>query len=633
MMNNKKGLIVTLLSVAFACAYGLTHAAAPVIDDPGDLIVGDLEQGAGNNLFAFPDAFSLDGIVVDDTTADSAILWSYSGAGKYRVNGVLGLSGPDNPTTPPGAKELRSNDADLGHLKSGGAPQDATGETVTVRNNDLSPLPGLGPYGEPATTGLLDPAETQAVTLFASDGSTNSFQTIVVYTANETSDSLSKGLIPIFDFDYENNPGLRTGWLSRIDGGLSAGTTGTGSGFCMWVPLVNVSTAAVYWFSPNNPSTPNVPGYITLVDNAVYRLRTYMWTDTTANGAIPFWTFGYNNNMYMPTLTSNVYGGDLYVLDVAGGANGIGRTQGRTIFDFWEIPNAALTQQWRGTLPGGNPDNARSVVNNANVDNRNDTNISVRILDGNSAISSDGDTGTICLKRVVASRIDFSKLSATLLDGPPINTATHGVLPDTEPGTPGNGTMVISNGTDAVTGIVGFATANVGPSYETNINGGRKRFLRYNPAGTSINLRQFPMVNSWRSDELLLVKSKIRSGVSGGAGSVEGTDPINLIFFDWEGLTSEIGGFHFTQKAAGGMRLAPSPRLYATNGNVSQEYVSVFYTQNKSRSAQLFGGAEAQRIRGYIDVYNNSGIGSTTDGINPFVVNSLELYKVDTAGF
>lgn len=642
MNNNKRGLIVTLLTVAFACSYSLTHAAAPVIDDPGDFVVGDLENGPTNNVFAFPDAISLDGNVADDTTADASIKWSYSGAGKYRVNGVLGLSGPDNPTAPPAAKELRSNDLDNPpHNKGGGLLQDGTGETITVRNNDLSPGLGLGPFAEPATTGIL-PAETQVVTLFASDGSTYSSQTIVVYTANDTSDSLSKGLLTIFDFDFENNPTLRTGWMSQINGGPTAATTGTGTGFCMWVPLLNVTGAAVLWFSPNNPATPNVPGYIDLVDSAAYRLRYYMYTDQTAAGAIPFWTAGYNNNFYLgspPALTSNVYGGDQWILDVAKGANGIGRTQGRSFYDFWFIPNASLTQQWRGTLPFANPDNSRSVVNNSNVDNRNDINISVRILDDSAALNTAADTGTICLKRITASRVDYSKLTTTTLDAVPLTgtgaiggAGNFGVLPDNE-AAPGNGTLALNSGTDPVTGTAGFANGALGPSFETNAAGGRKRLLRYNTAGTTVNQKQYALANSWRQDELLLVKSKIRSNVSGGAGSVDGTDPVNLIFFDWEVPTTEVGAFNFTQKGSGGMRLAPSPRLFATNGGVEQEYVSLFYTQNRSLAVSLFDGVEGQRIRGYLDFINNSGIGSATDGVNPFTINSMNLYKVDTAGF
>lgn len=623
-MVNKKGLLLTLLAVAFAGLYTTGYALAPVVSDPGDLIIGDLESGAANNVFAFPDAFNLDSIVSDES-ADSTILWSYSGTGKYTINGVAPLTiGPGDPNAP-GANEVRSQDLDVGHP---GQDAGGNGQTVTFRNQDLSDIAiggGFGPYSEPATTGVLA-SETQPVTLYASDAATYTAVTIVVYTANNSSDSISGGgLTPIFDYDY-TNPAFRTGWISSITGGASAGTTGTGTGFCMWVPTANVPTAGVQWSSPNNNTLPNGPGYIDLVDSAAYRLRVTMYCDQTAGGAIPYWTFGYNNVFFAPTLTSNIYGGDHFQVDVAGGASGIGRTQGRTHYDYWFIPNAALTQSWRGTLPFGNTQNSFSVVNNPSFEARNDINVTVRILDGAQgagSILNEADTGTICLKGLRADRIAYASLNSTLVYGPPINTATHAVLPDSL-GPAGNGTGTINNGT---------ASANfaVGPAFETDAAGGRKQLIQYNPAGTTNTLKRWPLANSWHDDELLLLKTVIRSDVGGAAGTVEGSDPVNLIFVDWDVVTSEIGAFHFTQKgAAGNMKWAASPRLLATNNNVPQEYVSLFYTQNKSKAVAV---ANPDRIRGYLDLFNSTSIGTATDGRNPFSVTKFELYKVDISPF
>ncbi|MBI1784515.1 hypothetical protein HYR69_05170, partial [Candidatus Sumerlaeota bacterium] len=51
----------------------------------GDYIVGDLEEGAKNNVFGSSDALRFDEIVADDNSPDSGIIWSYDNAGLYRI--------------------------------------------------------------------------------------------------------------------------------------------------------------------------------------------------------------------------------------------------------------------------------------------------------------------------------------------------------------------------------------------------------------------------------------------------------------------------------------------------------------------------------------------------------------------
>jgi len=628
-MINKKGLVVTLSAIAFSAIGIIGSAMAPVITDPGDYIVGDLEEKPTfDNAFGFPDAIDLDASVTDETP-DAGLLWSYAqGPGvRYSLNGVAPIIGGDDPNAP-GPKEVRGQDLDNPpFLKSGAVPQDGSGATATIR--DILASPGFGNLA-----GYPDPGAgvfgSDTMTLFASDSSTYGQVSIVVYSQNETSDSLSGGMENIFDFDFEGDPTVRTGWMAEIQGGATAGTTGTSTGFCMWVPLTNVAGAAIYWFSPHNRLVANgaTPGYITLVDSTVYRTRLTVQTDQTGNSRIPFWTHGYNNNFYIspPTLTSNIYGGDASILDVAGGTNGVGRTQGRTEFDFWFCPNAMLTKQWRGQDAW----NASFSPFNPTVDNRNDMNLSIRILDGAQAVGSilnQNDTGYICLKRMRGDRVLYSKLvMSAKVPGPggsavPLNTATHNVQ---------NGVGAFEPGT--ISNANANATFTLGPNIATNAATGRKKLLHYNPAGADPTLREWPFANSWSSDEILVLKTKIRSGVGAPAGTVEGTDPINLIQHTWDTVTFELTNAHFTQKGtAGNMKWAASPRLLSTTGNATgEEYVSFMYTQNRTKNPPVVTNGD--RIRGFADFINSSGIGNSTDGLNPFIVETLELHKV-TGGY
>jgi hypothetical protein len=93
----RKGFLFTLLSIAFALTQvSNTYAEAPIIADPGDVIIGDLEgatnPATGTNVFVFPDAFNLGDIVSDDQTDDADIKWSFFEAtGLITINGVESL--------------------------------------------------------------------------------------------------------------------------------------------------------------------------------------------------------------------------------------------------------------------------------------------------------------------------------------------------------------------------------------------------------------------------------------------------------------------------------------------------------------------------------------------------------------
>jgi hypothetical protein len=666
----KKGLFVALMTVTFAFLRVSAFAEAPLISDPGDIIIGDLENGAGSNVFVFPDAIGLDGIVSDDVEPDATIKWSWTEDGtassRYLLNGVPPILSSEDPTNPPSNKRLDGNDDDTGSSVS----QDTDARTVTFRNQGLSDIltnGGAGPYADPGTTatGIL-PGETRQITLYASDCSTYSSISITVYTANNTSDSVSGGgavLIPVFDHDFDGDPSRITGWFGGVLGGT--GTTGTATGLCMWVAAANTGNAGVGWISPPNFAPFPAPAYIDLIDQAVYRLRMTMYTDQTATGAIPFWTFGYNNlNGMTPPGSApggNSYGGDLWILDVAGGANGIngpanGRPNGRSTFDYWFTPNAVLAAQWRGTLTGAlSGDNAESPFSTT-YDPVNDMNLVVRILDGSNganSIHNEVDTGTVCVKELQVDYILIPNLaSRTSSPGlwptgtaashsggavsPAISTTNFGINPDTF-GSGGNGSAAIDN-------VNNFALFNMGGPYKTGataaqLAGGRKSIIFYDSTlvdtvnDPSFMKPLYPIF--WEDNQLIQLTAGIRSGVGGGNGTTEGTDPVDTVFINFDSPTSEIGGFNFTQRsAAGNMFKAGSPRLRANTGGVSQTYTAFLSTQNATDidlNLPTFGNAN--RLRGYVDFINNDTLGTATDGTDDVIVDSMQLNVIDTTGF
>jgi hypothetical protein len=654
-MQIRKGYLATLTMVTFAMSASAVKAEAPVITDPGDYIVGDSEDGIGNNVFVFPDAFDLDGIVSDDTTADSAIKWSYSGGGRYLINGVprledqggVSVANINNPAT-----EVRSTDGDNGGFNInpdlGGGTQDAAGNTVTIRNQILSPGTGAtGPHGEPGTTGVL-PGETETITLFASDCSTFSSVSITLYSSNETSDALSGLMENIFDLDFIGDPSLMSGWLDYKVGGASVGTLNSalGTGLCMTTPGPNAAGSEVGWRSPHWQASVNaavggpggIPGLVELVDMSAVRFRATMWTDQATNGAVPFWTMGYYNvffNNLNPT--GDVFAGDYWWWSVAGAANRIAlngnpANNGRTQFDLWAIPNAAQTAAWRGLLPDlpgptPNPDNDQSAFTTAfNRDWRNDINFQIRCQDGNSNLVHQNDFGTVCITRLRADRVDIRKLNLTARHGGPIDNLTHAIKPD-KLGPGGTGNFVNIN--DAQD----WAEFQVAANNQTNPNGARKTLVYWDDAQPTDPEKEYPFLSNWQDDEVLMNTAWIHAANGGydGTNATENTDKINFIFMNWLAYTAEIGGFNYTTKSFGNnMGRAASPRQLPTVNSEPQIYTTIWSTSSASTAGAI---SEPDRIAPFLDFRNTTVQGTSTDGLDPFTVRTFEVWEVDQTGF
>lgn len=567
----KRGFALTLMTVAIALVQVSTsHATAPVISDPGDVIIGDLEDRSGTtpNVFVAPDVIDGDSIVTDDSTADNQIKWSFTGDGSIEVNGVAPLDpglaglGDDDPTSPRASSRIDLVNAD------GGGPvdtEDANARTFTFRNVDLSPDNTSDHSATP--DGLL---ATDTVTLFASDCTTFSSRTITVFTIKGESDGLSGAgpeTVKVVDFTTTTD-----GWIGGPQAGFGGTVSSGASGLCMNVPAAGNNL--VLWLSPES--------YIELVDRAVYRVRTDATTDQSGVDAIPLWFLIYSNSYYLTNPgDANNYGGFAWVLDVDGGAQGIGRANGRNQYDFWYTVNA-----------GGTPQFSAGAFTPA-ADALNDTTLQFQIIDANVALLSQNDSGTICIAGIEVGRTlrDNLQTQSTAFN-PPIDSATHFVLNDF--GSPGT-TAAIDNANDE-------ADIDLGTAGDVRVT-----FGYFDSTLANLNQQLYPV--QWTGDTLYRTRTNIRA-------QAQETDPVDAIFVAMDVTNSELGMQSYTTRSGGSvMVFSTSPKL------TSAEYDGVFYSQNPTDSVSV----DADRLRGFPFLFNTTNLFGDGTGGDAVEIESLEI--------
>jgi hypothetical protein len=556
------------MTVAIALVQVSTsHATAPVITDPGDIVIGDLEDRSGTapNVFVHPDAFDANTIVSDDTTADNLIKWSFTGDGSIEINGVAPLNpslaglGDDDPTSPRAISRLDLVNAD------GGGPidlADGSAITFTFRNVDLSP-DNTSVNGSP--DGLL---ATDMVTLFASDCTTFSSRVITVFTIKGESDGLS-GAGPELIYGPIDFTTTVDGWIGGNFPGFGGTVASGASGLCMTVPGPGLND--VIWISPE--------AYIELVDTAVYRSRSNVTTTATAVDTIPLWFFQFDN--FYAAGDGNNYGGFNWFLDVDGGSAGIGRAQGRSMFDSWFGPNAGGTAQF----------SAGSFTPLA--DARNDLRIAYRIIDANPPLLSDADLGTICIADLAVYRLlrGNAQVSSTVFN-PPIDSTTHFTLNDfSSPNT----THSIDNANDEADiglGTVGNVRVTVG---------------YFNAGLPNLNQQLYPVV--WTADTTFRTRTNIRA-------TATTADPIDAIFMAMDVTNSELGIQSYTTASGGAvMNGTSSPKL------LTAEYDVFFHSHNATSSVT----PDANRLRGFPFFFNTPGLFGDGTGSDDIEVESLEV--------
>lgn len=571
----RKGFALTLMTVAIALAQvASVNATAPTVNDPGDVIVGDLTNvtnGASSTcIFVFPDAIDLDSIV-SDQTPDNQIKWSFlETTGVYEINGVASLAASlsgldaDDPTSPRASSRLDLNDGDPGDPVNG---QDSNPRTITIRNVALTP-----DNNNPVNPGNgIISSQTKTLTLFASDCSTFTARTITVYTAKNTSDSLSgggKNFVVSEDFTV-------TGGATWIGGGTAGTfTTSVGaSGICMTVPGPGANDGG--WISPDR--------YHDLAANTIYCVRVTLQTDATGD-AVPIFFLIVDNVNGFGAQPGGVYSQQSWLLSVDGNANAIDTTP--EDFVFWWAPAMVNTAQWNSTAAGGGFDPA--------ADTFNDPRYFFRIIDANPGILTQNDAGTICIAQIEVAAVprDALQSAKAVVFNPPINTATHAVASEF-----GTTTQTIDNGTATATMSAGAAGVNGTQliPFDTNAP----------DAGTFGPLSLYPAV--WNAGALYRSSYTLRAATS--VASLP--DALQL---DMDVTNNEIGTINLTTRDGGGVLSGGAPTLTASTYEV---YFS-------GQDGTVSGTTNANRTRSRFHIFNQPALFGTGGG-DALVVEDMAI--------
>lgn len=393
-----------------------------------------------------------------------------------------------------------------------------------------------------------------------------------------------------FDIDLTQGP---AGWIGGVlFGGGSTSTNA--SGLCMTAPATGNNLMG--WFSPER--------YIPLIDRSAYRVDLHLTTNQTLADAIPFMDFVYDN--WNASGFGNTYLGQSFFLDVAGGASGIGRPQGRDTFRTWIAPATVEAMQWRGLI---DPDDSAFTTF---IDAWNDMRLIVRILDLDSAgIAADQDSGRICLSRIRVLAHPLHMIPSSVLFAPAITNQTY--APETsEQIAIGGGSAIIDDGLASARYVVA-----------PNGNGTRKTLFPFDvalfdPGNPGAFAPLYPV--TWTSDALYRTTMLVRSDVAGP----EGSDPVDAIVVNMDTATHELVSVSGVVRGSppDNMFLAASPRLTSSTGGVAQPYVGLLYGNN--RTAVLPEVLpDAARLRPMGDFFNLLDIAGDQSGQDPFAVDSI----------
>jgi len=581
----KKGFIVALMTVSIASAMvSGSYASAPVIRDFPDIIIGDEATSLATSAqtFVFPDALDLRSYFTSDNDSTSvSVKWSYLDAADHiSINGVPSVT--SDPINPSAGDRITTNDTDSAQV-------DGDPFTITFRNKYFSPdggpndLHSLPDFSDPLTS--VSVIDTNAITLFASDGATYTAKPLTVYTVNNTSDGLSGGVT----FTLETNPDFSTGATNSWTGTRLFGqTTGSfqavsGSGLCL-ISNANPATGSnQQWLSPEQ--------YVDLKDNTLYRVRLSMNTTQTTVGNIPFWRFGYINNKTVGPVLNQNYGGQRFFLSASGGASGIGTPNGRTNFEVWLAPNPMSTPQWR------DPSTGAFAPLYAGFE---DFGFDFTMFESNNAIGAATDVGSVCLSSVTVESVPAASLlgSGTTVYSTPLAATTHTF---TALGAGNSGTFV-SNTAEMV-----VATHAAGASGGEVLTPGGSADLTNNAI--------FPI--TWEGDVLYGLEADLRVKPPGSIPS----DPVQLITMVFNQPSNEqIGDDYSWRGNASYMTKCSSPTLTAAT------YRNWWYSNNVSTGAGLINGANLQRFQWQLQLFNNGNLNANR-GADTTVVDAIRVIK------
>lgn len=380
--------------------------------------------------------------------------------------------------------------------------------------------------------------------------------------------------------DFTTGGGTDHGFIGGAIPGFGGSTSVGASGLCMTVPGPGQND--VLFVSPER--------FIELTANTIYRARVALTTDQTMTDAIPLVFFIYDN--FVAGQPANNFGGSSWFLDVDGGAEGIGRPQGRSSFDFFFAPNAIATTQWNG------------AAFTPAADLLNDIRIQFRLIDANATLLSDNDSGTVCVLNVEITAFPRSSLSpGSTLYNPPISGTTHFAEAINEMGV--GGTAVIND-------------VHHEAEYQlTTVGDARKTLGPFDPSQPDLNTQLYPVV--WSANTLYRTRISIHSGSAAvvTGGGIAPPDPVDVIFVAMDTTTIELGTQQFTTRGAPG---SPMDKAASPTG-VSQSYETYLYGQNATTSLT----PNANRLRPLGIFFNTTDQAGDGTGADPFVVDELEV--------
>lgn len=595
-MKFKSLMLLAALTAMSHAAHAQLQPLIPIVGDITDVVVGDAEgstqSATAENVFVFPDALDLTCLALDGDTPKDQIKWSFHDpTGTYTINGVSSIDpNVDDPANPPANLRIDNQDSDPDSA-------DSTPLTITFRNQTRSPIPGGPVYPDPGVAGELDVA---AITLFASDCTSFSMRSIQVSSNNGGTDMLKDGgFLPSAYRDFATDgPGAWVG-LDSDDGLIGSGEATAGaSGLCMTVPAAGDNQ--VEWVSPT--------GYVALHDMNVYRIRSWTSSTQTDMDAIPFLNVIYDNFSGVGN-PGGIYSGEYPILDVGGGANGIGRAEGRTIFDVYAAPNAMMLPQWRGDI-----DPANSPFSPA-FEPFNDMRLRYRINDiGSGMINADADSGTVCISKVYVEKVRYADLSvASTVYNQPLSTTTH--FPETGGQAGAGGTAVIDDVNNVATYTLDETSfKTIGPFDQTAANN-----------GTNFNVELYPIL--WESDQVHVGRTAISNTATFPSGPPPVYDPVDVICNVFNTATNELG-YDTTsiRGSVGNMQFAASPRHPVEAG--VQEYVGFFSTNNKTIVLPAVI-PDADRLRMMNNFFNTPSLGTDGTGGDTFTVESMVVEQLN----
>jgi hypothetical protein len=527
------------MTVSFALAQAAVYAEAPTVRDWPDIFIGDIESVSGaatqGNVFVFPDAFDVRDFFVSDDTEDSeTVKWTFLqlSGNEILINGVPSLDGvggalgsTSDPIQPNAARNItgNNNDTAIDAEGIGGGPvEDGNEFTLTFRDADLSPLPN-GPHVEPGTFGVVNVSD---LTIFASDMTTASQHDIMVSTINQGTDTLTGlgltlTLLPGFPQSFTASALGWTSVVNIIPTNLAIAAQGA-NGLCV---TVDGSTGAEggLWASPE---------LIELASETIYRIRMDVFTDQATANAIPLVVFGLFDG-------AGVSGGDAFLLDVLGGANGIDRPQGLDIVDMYYAPAAARIDGW--TMGAFQP----------LEDGFNDLVMTFGIFNSNANINFAADSGSMCLTTIAVSSGNINDLNGTGVtahDANPPTAADYLAISIVDSTVAGDNALTKS-ATFGAQGVT-FVVAPTSGGTNTSVAAPGQRavglgFMTFADSGDGVvdNTDTHPI--PW-NDHVLLEQQVTIASTSGGA------DPVNAVRLSSLAATSETGASTFVTGGAPG---------------------------------------------------------------------------------